>query len=350
LPKGKAVASHRAVRGLMSNKKAKSPSFETKLAEIGAALRDAQSPENRERLRAALLQSPAMLAARVAKSIGERRLLGFDDVLEQVFRRFQEHGVKDDPGCRAKQAALDALDLLESRNDATFLAATNVVQMEPAYGGPVDTAVGIRARGVVALARIGFSDLPLVAARLLADSESPVRRAAADAIAYYGERSVAALAYLKLQMGDADELVTLACASALLSLAPEWGLRAVRPLLFEQSESMRELIAIALGEARHEGAVEMLFEYLDVSVVPAERAVVLRGLALNRSERVRTFLLARIREAGAVEARAAVAALGAHAHEPGLGEKVASAAQKNTRVDLRRDVAAAFPDVQPSDS
>lgn len=208
------------------------------------------------------------------------------------------------------------------------------------WGG--DT-VGVRARGIVALARIGYSDLPLVAAHLLNDAQSPVRRAAADAIAYHGDRAAAGVVLLKLELGDEDELVTLACASALLSLAPEWGLRAARPLLFEDERSMRELIAIALGEARQEGALEMLFEYLDTAVAPQDRASVLPGLALNRSERVGKFLLERIEDGSAIEARAAVAALGQHAHEPGLSEKVLEAARANTRVNLLRDVAAAFP-------
>jgi HEAT repeat protein len=193
--------------------------------------------------------------------------------------------------------------------------------------GPADTAVGVRARAGVALARIGFSDLPLVAAHMLADAESPVRQAAADAFAYHGERAAAGAVYLKLEMGDEDELVTFACASALLSLAPEWGLRALRPMLFEGDPFRQELSSLALGAARPEGALEMLFEFLDGTVDPQERAHVLRGLGLNRAERAREYLLQTIKEGEAIEAKAAVAGLGAHAHEPGLSDCVAEAAQ-----------------------
>lgn len=61
------------------------------------------------------------------------------------------------------------------------MTAVRVVQMEPAWGPPVDTAVGVRARGAVGLARIGHRDVPLVMGELLADKQSPVRQAAADA-------------------------------------------------------------------------------------------------------------------------------------------------------------------------
>jgi HEAT repeat protein len=327
----------------MPKKKGKSASFETMLAQVGLALRDPRSPENRERLHEALLRAPAILAARVATSIAERNLDGFEGVLEQTFQRFLEDPVKSDPGCRAKLAALAALDRLESTHVATFIAGTAYFQLEPGFGGPVDTAVGIRARAIVALARIGLSDLPLIAAQLINDPASPVRRAAADAIAYHGERAAAGTVWLKFEQGDDDELVTLACASAVLSLAPEWALQALRPKFFGPDAAPREVVALALGEARHPGAIELLFECLDGTVSPQARAVVLRGLALNRSERARVFLLQVIREGNAVEAKAAVAALGVHAHEPGLSERVREAARGNAKVDLRRDLAAAFP-------
>jgi hypothetical protein len=87
-------------------------------------------------------------------------------------------------------------------------------------------------------------------------------------------------------MGDEDELVTLACASALLSLAPKWGLRALRRMFFEGDPSTQDLSSLAIGAARHEGALEMLFEFLDGTVVPQERALVLRGLGLQRGDSV----------------------------------------------------------------
>jgi HEAT repeat protein len=328
---------------MTAKKKGRQVALETELADIGLALQDPRSPGNHQRLRDALLGASSIAAARVAASIGERRLDGFEEVLQQTFRRFLRDPVKSDPGCRAKLAALEALDQLESTDTATFVCAASYIQKEPAFGDPIDTAVGVRARAVAALARMSFTDLPLIAADLLADPEPPVRRSAADALAHYGERVGAGVVWLRLRVGDDDELVMLACASALLSLAPEWGLRALQPMLFGSDPKKRELSALALGEARTEDALEMLFDYLDRTVMPQERAVAIRALGLNRSDRARDFLLDRVTNGSTPEAKVAVAALGTRAYEPGLAEQVCKAAQGNARVDLRADVAAAFP-------
>ena len=63
---------------------------------------------------------------------------------------------------------------------------------------------------------------------------------------------------------------------------------------------------------------------------------------VSRSERACAFLLDRTRTGGATDAKAAVAALRTHAHEPGLAERVREAAGVNTSVDLRADIARAF--------
>jgi hypothetical protein len=118
----------------------------------------------------------------------------------------------------------------------------------------------------------------------------------------------------------------------------------LRPLLFGTDLKMRELSALALGEARHDGALDLLFEYVDESVTPNARVLAFGGIGVSRSERARTFLLERAKASGATEAKAAIAALGTHAHEPGLAERVREAAGANGGVDLRAAVARAFPE------
>jgi HEAT repeat protein len=325
-------------------KKSRRPDLEKELAELGVALRDPTSATSRVSLSHVLLDGSSLVAARVAKSIAERHLEGFEEVLERSFQRFLQDPVNTDPGCRAKVAVLEALDRLESMNAAPFLVGTSYVQLEPGYGKPTDSAAGVRGRAIAALARIGHSDVPLAAAQLLADPEVAVRRAAADALGYHGERASAGLLWFKLHQGDDDDLVTLACAYAVLTVAPEWGLRALRPLLFGTDLKMRELCALALGEVRHDGALELLFEYVDETVTPHARVLAFGGLGVSRSERARTFLLERAKNGGATEAKAAIAALGTHAHEPGLAERVREAAEGNSGVDVRADVARAFPE------
>jgi hypothetical protein len=326
----------------MAAKKTKRPTIEEELAEVVRAASDPSDPTNVERLRDALLRGRAIPAARAASAIGQKGLDAFDEDLKRAFERFLEDPVKADPGCRAKVAALEALDRREHLDPAPFVAAARYKQFEPAWGSPVDTAVGLRARAIAALARIGHPDILLVAAELLADKEPPVRRAAADALAHHGERAGAALALFKLRTGDEDQLVILACASALLSLAPDRGIAELRSLLFDGDEQLRELAALTLGESRREEAIDLLFEALDRTVLPEERKVLLRALGFCRHERARDFLLDRIATGSAPEAKAAVSALGEQRREPGIREKVEEAARLNERVTLDAAIAEVF--------
>jgi hypothetical protein len=318
----------------------KKPTVEDELAEVAEALRDPTS--HQDRLRQVLERGSSVPAARVAATIGSRHLAGFEDSLLQCFKRFTQNPIKSDPGCRAKLAALDALDHLEWPDPAPFLEASRYVQKEPSWGPPIDTAGGVRSRAIVALARIRFSDLALVAAELLADPLPAVRRAAVEALIHHGERAGAGLVLLKLRSGDEDHLVILTGASALLALAPDWALRELEPMLFGDDESRRELATIALGQSGREDALDLLLSYLERAVSTDDRAPVLRAMGTHRSERARDFLLQRIADGSEPEARAAIESLGARNFEPGLGALVSEAAKRNDRAELEGIVEKSF--------
>jgi len=98
--------------------------------------------------------------------------------LVHAFERFKnEDPVKRDPGCRAKQAALEALDALDANVPETFLFAARYAQREPQRREPADTAVGLRSRATLALARWGEPDVPLLASE--EDSLSTAKAATA---------------------------------------------------------------------------------------------------------------------------------------------------------------------------
>jgi len=321
----------------------KRPTVEEELAEIGDALRDPRPASHKALLRQVLVRGQSIPAAKVAATIATNRLGGFEDTLQQCFSRFAQSPAKSDPACRAKLAVLDALDHLEHPDPGPFLQGARLVQKEASWGPPVDTAGGVRARAIVALARIGFADLALIAAELLGDPLPMVRRAAADALGHHGDRSGAGLVLLKLRAGDEDEQVTLACASALLSLAPDWALRELEPILLGKDDAKRELAAIALGQSGRDDALDLLIAYLERAVSPDERAPILRAVGTHRSERARDFLLERVASGSPPEARAALAALGARTFEPELPELVRKAARSNDRVELDASLHEIFP-------
>jgi HEAT repeat protein len=304
------------------------------LAEVAA---DPRSPEARARLLAALASKEPQFVCRAARLVKEHCLDEFADALAEAFNRFMDGPPKADPGCQARLAALEALDYGESMDPAPFLRAVRCVQKEPA-----DSAGGLRARSLFALARIGPPDFDLLAARRIADPLPMVRQASLDALAHRGDRSNAGLALLKLALGDEDPLVTLAAMSALLALAPEAGLAELKAAVGREDDEHRDLAAVALGQCRREEALEVLLAALERCVLPREREPVLRGIGLHRSERALTTLLAIVSESGVDDARVAIEALGARRHEAGLAARVREAAGRNQRARLGAVIDAAF--------
>ena len=322
----------------MATKGGKRASFEEEQAALSAVAADPRSDDARQRLLAGLRSKRSLVAARAARLVKEHRLDGFEEELEAVFDRHMPDPVKNDPTCAAKLAAIEALDYGESGNAEPFLRAARHVQWE----GGNDTAAPMRARAVLALARIGHADFDLVAAQLLADPIASVRQTALDGLAHRGDRANAALALFKLRVGDEDPLVIMAAMTTLLALAPAWALAELRERLDAEHEDERELAAVALGQSRSDEALTVLLDALGRCSRSEERAALLRGIGLHRSDRALEALLAVIADAHPLDARLAIEALGARRFERGIGERVRAAAKRNDRADLRAVVDAVF--------
>ena len=314
----------------MATRGGKRQSFEEELAALSVVAGAPRSEEARQRLAAGLASKRSFVVARAARLVKEHRIEGFEDELKHVFARFLPDPVKSDPTCATKLAAIDALDFAESGDAEPFLRASTHVQLE----GGSDSAAPLRARAVMALARIGHTDFDLVAARLVTDAIATVRQAALEALVHRGDRAHAGLALVKLRLGDEDPLVALAAMSALLALAPAHGCAALHELLDGESEAQRELAAVALGQSRSDEALTILLQALERCTRSEERAPLLRGVGLHRSERALAALLDVIADGREDDARAAIEALAARRFEPGVGERVRAAAARNDRAEL----------------
>jgi HEAT repeat protein len=315
----------------MTNKKNKATDKELE------ALQNMAEPHSKESLAIlgnALQSSKALTVTRAAHVIKEHRLEGLHRELLKAFDRFFQEPIKQDPGCLARLAVLEALDFTEYDDPAPFLTAVHYVQEEKAWGPPVDTATGLRARSIVALARLNDAGLSLVAAELLVDKEAPVRQAAVDALTMSGDKNNAALLLFKLRSGDKEPLVTMSCMSGLLALLPEKALSILSLLLCEKDEALREMAAITLGESKRDDALSLLLQNLEGLVLPKERSVIFRALGLHRSERALQVLLSVVSEGSTVDAKVAVESLGARRFEHEILEKVRAAAQKNKKAKL----------------
>lgn len=262
-------------------------------------------------------------AARVVERCGWREL---EPALIAAYERLCDNAVKRDPGCLGKQAVLDVLDRLDTRDEGPFLSGIRYVQREPAYPKSVDTAGGIRSRSAAALARLRHPDVLLFLGKLLADPEPPVRRAAAETLAYHGDPAGAALLIHKIAIGDEDPMVHAEAMTALLDLSPRWAVDELRPLLFEDDPELQELVSVVLGQHREPAALELLRAWYEALVLADHRAVAIRAIGLHRSDRARAFLLELVATGSAPIAKHAIEALAVHAYDTRLRDDVMKAA------------------------
>src|SRR4051812_19279873 len=135
-----------------------------------------------------------------------------------AFTRLSEKGEKRDPMCRGKNAIARALVELDRWEDAVFEPGVRLVQLEPAFGGPVDTAAELRGVCGIAFARSMRGDTSDVLGELLADPEPSARVGAATGLGDSGDRNLAALLRFKLLTGDPVSEVLAACCESLLHL------------------------------------------------------------------------------------------------------------------------------------
>jgi HEAT repeat protein len=314
----------------------RAPSFDAKLEAVRRARRSPHGESSVRDLRLALADKSWLVVSEAAAVVGEHGLDGFKEALMAIWPRFVENAAKTDPGCRAKEAALTALDQLEILDPDPFLAAVRYRQLEPVAGGRVDTAGGVRVRALSALLRQLYPDAALFAGELMADDDPQVRAGVARALGYYGERAAGALLVHKLRSGDAEPNVLAECAVSLLAVAGEFGLGLVRSLLDSDDEVMSEAAALALGQSRDPAAIAALIAWVEQVVLERDIELGVRALGLSRIESARTYLLGLVREGSLVRARAAIEALAVHHYDEQLMARVRQAAAENRGVRLGR--------------
>jgi HEAT repeat protein len=309
-------------------------SIDVKLEAVRRA-RQAPHGESAERdLGAALADKSWLVVSEAVAVVAEHRLEGFREVLLGIWARFVDNAAKTDPGCRAKEAALTALDQLESLDPDPFLAAIHYRQLEPVAGGRVDTAGGVRVRALSALMRQLYPDAMLFAGELMADADPQVRVGVARALGYYGDRGAGALLVYKLRAGDPEPTVLGECAVSLLAVAGELGLQVVQSLLDSDDEVLNEAAALALGQSRDTAAVAALIAWVERVVIERDIELGVRALGLSRLESARAYLLGLVREGSSTRARAAVEALGVHHYDEQLMARVRQAAAENRTARL----------------
>ena len=243
-----------------------------------------------------------------------------------AYARFLQDPVKRDPNCIAKKAIARALVALECRDSQFYLEGIRYVQLEPAWGKAVDTAVDVRGSCALGLVNSGYARAVPELAALLGDPEPRAREAAAQAISCGHPREAEALLRFKVLVGDEQPEVLSQCFTGLLAIAPEECMAFVAANLSHKDDAVRDFAALALGESRHALALKYLRDrWGDVFVSDEMRGVLIRAAAVHRTDEAFAWLLSIIESGSKKQSQVAADALSVYERNTKLGERVKAA-------------------------
>ena len=277
------------------------------------------SPEAHATLTQALASRQAAPVIAAANLIAEYKLRGWGDALRSAFHELAgEKASTLDPGALAKEALVTALDVLDASEPALFAEAALFVNRERNRAPLRDSAARLRARGLLALARVAHPDFLIVAGAGLADADPTVRLAAAQAIGVRGHRDGAGLLLLRLSVANDSQELFVECLHGLFAIAPEFASRFARAALRDPREEARERIVHALGAAPDDSAVDLLASELPRHALTDARQPFIDALGLSVRPRARTLLLDLVSGERESDAEAALQALAIHRYDQRL--------------------------------
>jgi HEAT repeat protein len=293
-----------------------------------------RTPEGRAQLVKALASKSNLVAAKAARITGDAQWVELADDLVKAFDRFITRGSIPDKGCVALIAIARALYGLDYDDAELFLKGMRHVQMEPVWGGSVDTAVELRAVCAMGLASTRYSDTLRELVDLLADSEWQARAGAARAIgsiAANGSEAASLLLRLKALTGDREPDVIADCFSGLLGASGQNAVRFVTSFAEARDPEVRDAAILSLGASRRPEAIEWLKERFGAVADVATRKCILLSLATSRTEAAMEFLLVVIRDGSEQASAMAVAAMEISRADPRIQAEVTKALQERAR-------------------
>jgi hypothetical protein len=302
-----------------------------KLDAIRALADDPTSQATVEALRVALSDKANHVVAAAAKHVATHAVDGLGPAMVDAYLRFAKAAPKQqDPGCAAKVALVSALSDRGHPDEAPFLHGVRHVQLEPAYGGPVDTAVALRGAALMGLVGLSHSSFPLRAAELLGDPEPRCRADAAQCLHAWADPNLGgALIRLRLRAGEGEPEVLESCFAALLALGGDEAVdHVVGWVRSRTSKVAAECAALALGSARVEAALPALADFVAARADAEGRRLGLVAIGLVRTEASLAWLLERLGTGPRGDRALVLEALAVHAADPRAAERIAAAADQ----------------------
>ena len=302
-------------------------SLEEQLDRLAELRGQPPSPEGRAEAAKCLNSKMNLVAAKAARIAGEWQLADLTPELVAAFDRFMVKPETTDKRCAAKIEILKALCKLEYSSPSVFRRGLQHIQMEPTWGGSVDTAAEVRALGAMGLAQTDYPEALEEILPLLLDPERDARIGALRAIAASGLPGGVLLLRLKALSGDEPEVLG-ECFAALLRAAPAPSPEFVAKFLDHREEAVVEAAALALGDSRLESAFAVLRDALErTRALPLRRRTLLLAIALLRRENAIDYLLDLVQNGEVQTSADAVAALAMYEKDPNLQERLERARQ-----------------------
>jgi HEAT repeat protein len=309
---------------------AKSRKLEALQIQINQVREHPTTPESIATLQEILRSQSAVAVAQAARIIAQAELRTLIPDLVAAFDPFLQNASTSDPSCHAKKAIADALYHLEYGEAALFLAGVHHVQMEPVWGGQVDTAPGLRGICALGLVRMNYPAVMVELGDLLADAESEARIGAVRAIAYCNDPQGIPLLRLRVKLGDEPGVLS-ECFAALLRLDPAPSVPLVTSFLNHSNSQIGEMAALALGESRLPETLAILQTWWKGTSNADLRQTGLLAIAMLRLDDAINFLLNLIAEGNQPDAQAALVALRIYQDDPALSERIQQKLQSRDR-------------------
>jgi HEAT repeats len=290
-------------------------------------LREVPREEAIKALRKALGDRVNLMAAKAARIAADLQLRDLLPDLLRTFDRLFERPVENDAQCWGKNAIAKALIEMDHRESAPFLRGMRHVQMEPSYGGLVDTAPTLRGICLLALAPcvdLTRQEILRYLVDGLTDRAHTVRIEAVRGLEVMeGESTL--LLRLKARLGDEEPAVIGQVFDSLLALEKERGIPFVAEFL-KADLDIRGEAALALGSSRLPEAVSVLRETWNSAREGDFRQILLRALSISRQESAIQFLVEVVKSGRSHDSQAALQALALH-DSPEIRRMAAEAAE-----------------------
>ena len=225
--------------------------------------------------------------------------------------------------CAAKKAIVRALYELNYDDVEFFRVGLRYRQLEPVWGGHVDTAVDIRCSSAMGLAATNYHRVMIDLVELLHDEEHLARIGAVRAMEMVDPYQAEIVLRHKILQSDKEPEVIAQCFSSLMQVAAEESLDFIAACLQDPNMSVRESAALALGESRLDDALNILIdESKNMVLHDAFRRSLFRAIALQRKDKAFDYLLSIIEKEENPAAGDAIEALAIYSHNKALEEKV----------------------------